>query len=169
MHQRLRPRRHRLEQRAFRLLLDLSELDGLNRRLRLFSRNRSNMFAFFDSDHGDGSGRPLRAQVEARLAAVGVDLGGGAIRLLTMPRLLGYVFNPISIVFSSGYTVSDSFTRSFDMRVASIATSSFAVFTVRVAPITAVDVDPDFLVTVYLIVQPSNFTFETSTAAPRVL
>lgn len=99
MHQRLRPRRHRLEQRAFWLLLDLSELEGLDRRLRLFSRNRWNLFAFFDRDHGDGSGCPLRAQVEARLAAVGVDLAGGAIRLLTMPRLLGYVFNPISIYY----------------------------------------------------------------------
>jgi len=49
MHQRLRPRRHRLEQRAFWLLLDLSELDGVDRRLRLFSRNRWNLFAFFDT------------------------------------------------------------------------------------------------------------------------
>lgn len=99
MHQRLRPRRHRLEQRAFWLLLDLSELDELDRRLRWFSRNRWNLFAFFDRDHGDGSERPLRGQVEARLAAVGVDLAGGAIRLLTMPRLLGYVFNPISVYY----------------------------------------------------------------------
>ncbi len=99
MHQRLRPRRHRLEQRAFWLLLDLSELDGLDRRLRLFSRNRWNLFSFFDRDHGDGSDRPLRTQVEARLAAVGVDLAGGVIRLLTMPRLLGYVFNPISVYY----------------------------------------------------------------------
>lgn len=98
-HQRLRPRRHRLKQRAFWLLLDLSELDALDRRLRLFSRNHWNLFAFFDRDHGDGSERPLRAQVEARLAAVGVDLAGGAVRLLTMPRVLGYVFNPISVYY----------------------------------------------------------------------
>lgn len=99
VHQRLRPRRHRLERRIFWLLLDLGEVDGLDRRLRLFSRNRRNLFAFFDRDHGDGSGRTLREQVEARLAAVGVDLAGGAIRLLTMPRVLGYVFNPISVYY----------------------------------------------------------------------
>ncbi|MDI6624922.1 MAG: DUF1365 family protein [Brevundimonas sp.] len=99
VHQRLRPRRHRLERRVFWLLLDLSELDGLDRRLRWFSRNRWNLFAFFDRDHGDGSDRPLRVQVEARLAAIGVDLEGGAIRLLTMPRMLGYVFNPISVYY----------------------------------------------------------------------
>lgn len=99
VHQRLAPRRHRLQRRVFWLLLDLAEIDGLDRRLRLFSRNRRNLFSFFDRDHGDGSGRPLRAQVEARLAAIGVDLGGGAIRLLTMPRVLGYVFNPISVYY----------------------------------------------------------------------
>ncbi len=99
VHQRLRPRRHRLEQRVFWLLLDLAEVDGLDRRLKLFSRNRRNLFSFFDRDHGDGSGRPLRAQVEARLAAIGVNLGGGAIRLLTMPRVFGYVFNPISVYY----------------------------------------------------------------------
>ncbi|NJC42547.1 hypothetical protein GGQ87_002842 [Brevundimonas alba] len=99
VHQRLTPRRHRLEKRIFWLLLDLSEVDGLARRLGLFSRNRWNLFAFFDKDHGDGSGRPLRAQVETRLAAIGVDLGGGAIRLLTMPRVFGFVFNPISVYY----------------------------------------------------------------------
>lgn len=99
VHQRLRPRRHRLERRVFWLLLDLSELEALDRRLRWFSRNRWNLFAFFDRDHGDGSDRPLRAQVEARLAVIGVHLAGGPIRLLTMPRVLGYVFNPISVYY----------------------------------------------------------------------
>lgn len=99
VHLRLRPRRHRLERRVFWLLLDLGEIDGFGRHLKLFSRNRWNLFSFFDRDHGDGSGRPLREQVEARIAAIGVDLAGGAIRLLTMPRVFGYVFNPISVYY----------------------------------------------------------------------
>ncbi|MDY6923675.1 MAG: DUF1365 family protein [Pseudomonadota bacterium] len=99
VHQRLRPRRHRLEQRVFWLLLDLSEPEALDRRLRWFSRNRWNLFSFFDRDHGDGSGRPLRDQVEARLAEIGIGLEGGAVRLLTMPRVLGFVFNPISVYY----------------------------------------------------------------------
>lgn len=102
VHQRLRPRRHRLRRRAFWGLFDLDELEGLDRRLRLFSRNGANLFAFHDRDYGDGSDRPLRAQVEARLAALGVDLEGGPVRLLTMPRVLGYVFNPISVYYCHG-------------------------------------------------------------------
>lgn len=99
-HQRLRPRPHRLNYRVFWLLLDLDEVEGLDRHLRLFSRNRFNLLSFHDRDHGDGSDTPLRAQVEAQLASVGVALNGGAIRLLTMPRVLGFVFNPISVYYA---------------------------------------------------------------------
>ena len=53
-HQRHRPVKHRLKYRAFWLLLELDEIDGLNRSLRLFSRNRFNLISFYDRDHGDG-------------------------------------------------------------------------------------------------------------------
>lgn len=101
-HRRLRPREHRLRYRVFWLLLDLAELDEVDRRLRLLSRNRFNLLSFHDRDHGDGSGRPLRDQVTALLHREGVDIGGGAVRLLTMPRVLGYVFNPISLYYCHG-------------------------------------------------------------------
>src|SRR5262249_10846525 len=54
---------------------------------------------FREADHGDGSDTPLRTQVEAHLTAAGIDVAGGAIRLLCMPRILGYVFNPISVYY----------------------------------------------------------------------
>lgn len=98
-HQRMRPKRHRLRYRVFQILLDLDELDALAAGLRLFSRNRFNLFAFHDRDHGDGTGRPLREQIEAHLRGGGIEPDGGPIRLLTMPRMLGHVFNPISIYF----------------------------------------------------------------------
>jgi len=99
VHSRLRPRAHRLNYRVFWLLLDLAELDELDRRLRVFSRNRLNLLSLHDRDHGDGSGAALRPQIEALLARAGIDLQGGPIRLLTMPRVLGYVFNPISLYY----------------------------------------------------------------------
>ncbi|MBX3568500.1 MAG: DUF1365 family protein [Rhizobiaceae bacterium] len=99
MHQRLRPRRHRLAYSMFSLLLDLDEIDGLDRKLKLFGRNRFNLFGFYDADHGDPSGLPLRLHVERHLASAGIDTGGGAIRLLAMPRILGYAFNPLSVYF----------------------------------------------------------------------
>lgn len=98
MHRRLRPKTHQLNYRVFWLLLDLAEIDDLDSGLRLFSRNRFNLLSFHDADYGDGSGA-LRPQVEAWMHLAGIDLNGGPIRLLTMPRVLGYVFNPISFYY----------------------------------------------------------------------
>ncbi len=81
------------------LLLDLDELAELDRRLRWFSVSRFNLLSFQPRDHGDGSATPLRAQVERHLDAAGLASDGGAIRLLCLPRVLGYVFNPLSLYF----------------------------------------------------------------------
>lgn len=98
-HIRTRPRKHRLSYRVFWFLLDLDELENLSSRLRLFSLNRFNLFSFFESDHASASGTVLCRQIEATLGDAGIDLDGGAIRLLCMPRVMGYVFNPISVYF----------------------------------------------------------------------
>lgn len=99
VHTRFRPVHHRLQHRLMWLLLDLDELPMLARRLRLFSLNRFNLVDFRDRDHGDGSSVPLRAQVEKALAGAGLEPDGGAIRVLCMPRVLGTVFNPLSVFF----------------------------------------------------------------------
>lgn len=98
VHVRLRPRRHRLRYRVFSLLLDLDELDELDARLKLLSVNRFNLLAFHEQDHGDGSAPRLKAQVEGWLHAAGLPTGG-RVRLLAMPRILGYVFNPLAVYF----------------------------------------------------------------------
>ena len=99
MHRRLRPRVHHLRYRLFSLLLDLDEIDALAGRLRLFSRRRFNVFGFSDADHLDGTATPLKAQIAARMAQAGIAWDQGQVRVLTMPRVLGFVFNPISVWF----------------------------------------------------------------------
>jgi DUF1365 family protein len=98
-HRRLAPRPHALRYRVFWLLLDLDELPAIAAKLRLFSYNRRNLFSFHDTDHGDGSNTRLRTQIERCLAAAGVEISGGAVRVLCMPRTLGFSFNPLSIYF----------------------------------------------------------------------
>lgn len=98
MHQRLRPARHRLHYRMYSLLLDLDELPQLSRKLRLFSLNRFNLFSLYERDHGAGDATGLRRYVERLLNDAGMP-AGGAIRLLSMPRILGHVFNPLSVYF----------------------------------------------------------------------
>jgi DUF1365 family protein len=99
MHRRLRPRRHHFRYRAYWLLLDLDEIETLSKRLIFLSYNRPNLFSFYDSDHGDGTKSPLRPQIDRQLCEAGIDISGGRITLLCMPRTLGYCFNPLSIFF----------------------------------------------------------------------
>jgi DUF1365 family protein len=97
-HARFRPRAHRLKYRIFMTLLDLDELQALDGSLALFGHNRAGLISFHEKDHLGGTGH-LRAEVETALETAGIDLDGGAIRLLCMPRVLGFVFNPISVYF----------------------------------------------------------------------
>ena len=99
MHQRLRPRRHKFEYLGFWFVFDIDEIDTLSTLLRFFSRNRFNLFTFRDRDYGDRTGTPLRSQIERSLTAAGLAPDGGAIQLLTLPRICGYVFNPLSVFF----------------------------------------------------------------------
>lgn len=98
-HTRLRPKGHKLAYKIYSLLLDLDELEALDGKLKLFSLDRFNLFSFYRQDRGDGSSAPLREQVERAMDAAGVMPDGGAVRLLTMPRILGWAFNPLSVFF----------------------------------------------------------------------
>jgi len=95
VHQRFKPRRHRLRYRLDQILFDLDAMPAL----RLFSHNRFNLVSFHDRDHLDGSGTDLRVQVRNALAEAGLAPDDGPIRLLCMPRILGHAFNPISVFF----------------------------------------------------------------------
>ncbi len=99
MHARLRPFRHAFRYRLFTLLLDLDELPGLARRSRLLRFNRRGLLAFHERDHGPRDGSPLRPWIESELAKAGIALEGGAVRLLCLPRILGYAFNPLTLWF----------------------------------------------------------------------
>jgi DUF1365 family protein len=97
-HHRFRPVAHALRYRLLQIYLDLDEAPALARQSRLFGFNGPGLFCVRERDHGDGSATPLKAQVQARVTAAGCATGG-AVRLLCMPRVLGFVFNPISIFF----------------------------------------------------------------------
>lgn len=99
MHRRTRPKPHKLRYRVFSLLLDLDEMPRLSSSLRLFAYNRAGIFSFHDRDHLAGSHEPLRDQIMRELDAAGVAIPGGSIQIFCMPRIFGYVFNPLSVYF----------------------------------------------------------------------
>lgn len=102
MHHRFRPTRHRFVYEVFSLYLDLDELDAVDRGLRLLSVERPNLLSFRAADHGRRDRSALRPWVEEQLARHGIVDAAARIALLCFPRLLGYVFNPLSIYFCHG-------------------------------------------------------------------
>src|SRR5260221_10358770 len=95
----VRPRHHRFKYRVFAMLLELHELPALDKKLRLFKHNRWGLFSFHDSDHGpmDSKGpRDLNVWLDGLLAQNGIE-AKGARRVLCYPRILGFVFNPLTV------------------------------------------------------------------------
>jgi hypothetical protein len=104
MHRRLTPRHHRFKYRVFAMLLALDELPALDRRLSLFKYNRRGLFSFQDRDHGpidSKEPRDLNMWLDSLLAGAGITADGPR-RVLCYPRILGYVFNPLSVWFCDG-------------------------------------------------------------------
>lgn len=99
MHARMRPAAHRFHYRVMSLLIDLGRLSDADRQSALFGVNRRALYSFYETDHGRRDGSSLLAYVQARAAEHGVDLADGRVLLLCYPRLLGYVFNPLSVYF----------------------------------------------------------------------
>jgi uncharacterized protein len=99
MHRRVSPRMHRFRYRAFWLMVELNVPTNNPKKLRLFSINRPNLFSLYDRDHGDGTDTPIRVQIEKLLFRKGVNIAGGRVRLVCMPRMLGFCFNPLSVYF----------------------------------------------------------------------
>ncbi len=97
MHKRRFPLQYRFVYRIFSLLVDLGELQAMDRRLRLFSHNRFNIFSFYDRDHGPAVDAPLRPWLDGLLKRNSIELNGGRVQLLSFPRILGFVFNPLSV------------------------------------------------------------------------
>jgi DUF1365 family protein len=92
-HLRVRPVSHAFEYPTYFMLLPmrtLREAPSLDLR-----RNRFGLLSFHDRDHGEG-GHDALAWLEGLLRSEGVTDADGEIWLHTYPRVLGYVFKPVS-------------------------------------------------------------------------
>jgi len=98
-HKRFRPVKHFLKYRTFSFLLDLDEIEELDKNYLIFSYNRFNIFSFYNKDHGDRDGSSLKKWVLRNLKKYKLQKNISKIRLLCYPRIFGYVFNPLSIFY----------------------------------------------------------------------
>lgn len=98
-HKRLLPKEHDFTYRIFMFLIDLDEIPQLTRDVPIFSQNEPNLYSLRDTDYFQLCGSGLKANVELFLECNRFAGKVGRVRLLTLPRFLGYTFNPISIFF----------------------------------------------------------------------
>ena len=98
-HTRFKPVRHFLKYKTFSLLIDLDEIYLLDKSIGIFSHNKFNIFSFYDKDHGDRDGGNLKDWVISNLKKFQITENITNIKVLCYPRILGYVFNPLSIFY----------------------------------------------------------------------
>ncbi len=98
VHRRTRPRTNAFRYRVAYLCLGLDDLaSAAGRWLRL---DRPGLVAFRSADHGARDGDNLEVWLRRVLDSRGLgEVCDGDIQLMTLPRMLGYVFNPVSFWF----------------------------------------------------------------------
>ena len=99
IHKRFKPKEHYFKYNVFSLLIDLNELEEINKYIKFFSYNKFNIISFYDKDHGDRDGSSIKLWVKKNLRNIGVMTEDISIKLLCYPRIFGYVFNPLSTYF----------------------------------------------------------------------
>ena len=98
-HTRFKPVKHFLNYKTFSLLIDLDEIEQLDKSISIFSHNKFNIFSFYNKDHGDRDGSCLKKWVISNLKKYKIGGNISKIKILCYPRIFGYVFNPLSIFY----------------------------------------------------------------------
>lgn len=98
-HDRLRPRRHRFGYRVAYLYLDLDELPAVLDAHPLWSARRPAPAWFREADYLGRGAIPLAEAVRDAIAGHAGERPTGPIRLLTLPRMWGLGFNPVSFYY----------------------------------------------------------------------
>ena len=99
IHRRFKPKNHYFKYSVFSLLIDLDDLEEINKNITIFSYNKFNIISFFDIDHGPRDGTSIKEWVYKNLKKNGINNEKIQIKLFCYPRIFGYVFNPLSIFF----------------------------------------------------------------------
>lgn len=90
MHKRLLPKVHAFHYGIYYVALPLSKLNNM-----ALAYNHFAPLSFYDKDHGPRDGGALEKWARDLLKQHQIE-ADGEITLVTMPRVMGYVFNPVS-------------------------------------------------------------------------
>jgi len=94
-HSRKKPKKHSFRYHVFYLHLNLNNIK--KKKYKLLSFNKFNLFSFYEKDHGPKGCENLEKWIKELLKKNNIIININQVYLLTLPRILGYVFNPLSI------------------------------------------------------------------------
>ena len=157
MHKRLNPIKNGFIYNIFMFCIDLDELPTLSKNNFLFSYNRLNLFSFFDKDHSKNKAGTTKLKVIEYLRSKGMQVSNDCrVLLVTMPRIAGYIFNPVSFYFIFDKTskavcsiaeVSNTFREMKLYLIEEIVNNRFKLRTPKhfyVSPFSSLNLDFDF-------------------------
>lgn len=98
-HARFFPVCHTIRYPMVMLIIDLDEIEDLPRELSFFGHNRFDFFAIHDKDYVLGGQGQIKKKLLEFLVSKGHHQPVGKIELVTAPRYLGRVFNPVSFYY----------------------------------------------------------------------
>lgn len=98
-HTRFHPVDHNLRYGMYVYAIDLNDLMHLDRRLPLFGYNRWRPVSLWDADYLGRGKAPLRQKLNTLLSPYLPPESVDRAILVTAPRYLGYIFNPVSFYF----------------------------------------------------------------------
>lgn len=105
-HKRFSPKPHELRYSVFTLFADIDDLKALSDQSKFFSLNKFNLMSLYEKDYGDPndtSGQNLKDRLLSLMSDTGISVGKiSKIKLLTYPRINGFVFNPLTVFYCSG-------------------------------------------------------------------
>ncbi|MED7787449.1 DUF1365 domain-containing protein [Francisella sp. 19X1-34] len=91
-HKRHHPKQNSFRYRSYYIILDVLDLSG--NKPKIFGLNKLNLYSFYDKDHGYRDGSNCLKWATNLLEENNLEYD--SIKLMTMPRVLGYLFNPVS-------------------------------------------------------------------------
>ncbi|MCS7205549.1 MAG: DUF1365 domain-containing protein [Leptospiraceae bacterium] len=100
VHRRVRYTQHLLKYRIFMFYIDIDEIEQLDKKIKLFSYNRKNIYSLYDKDHFYfyESKASIKENLERYFKEKQLIIPD-KIYLLTNLRFLNYVFNPVSFYY----------------------------------------------------------------------
>ena len=97
-HIRRKPKKHKFNYRVFFIYANLQILESRAKSNFLWGYNKPALFSFYDKDHGLRDGTSAYKWFVNLLEKEGIQFDG-KVYIACYPRILGYVFNPISVYF----------------------------------------------------------------------